>query len=75
MKKLATAAALGAALGAQPALATNDDIIKVRAAGNVQVTMDALEAAVQGPGPRCLPASTMVPGRKAWGRIWRRRSF
>ncbi len=48
MKNLIAAVALG--LSALPALASNDDIIKVKAAGDVATTMDALEAAVTGAG-------------------------
>ena len=38
------------ALMASPAAATNDDIVRVKAAGDVVATMDALEAAVTGAG-------------------------
>lgn len=44
MKRLFAAAVL--CLLALPALATNDDIIRVKAAGDVTTTMDNLEAAV-----------------------------
>ncbi len=42
-------AALGLALAASPALA-DDDVVKVKASGDVAATMDALEAAVNGAG-------------------------
>lgn len=48
MKKWIAAAALAAVAG--PALAMNDDIVKVQASGDVGTTMDALEAAVTGAG-------------------------
>lgn len=42
-------AALGLALAASPALA-DDDVVRVKASGDVAATMDALEAAVNGAG-------------------------
>lgn len=48
MKKIAMAAAL--VLSAGGASAMNDDIIKVKASGDVPTTMDALQAAVEGAG-------------------------
>ncbi len=48
MKRILTALVLG--LAAQGASASEDDIRKVRAAGDVATTMDALESAVTGAG-------------------------
>lgn len=48
MKRILTALVLG--LAAQGASASEDDIRKVRAAGDVAATMDALESAVIGAG-------------------------
>lgn len=48
MKKTFLVAALS--LLASPAVASDDDIMKVRAAGDVDATMDALEEAVTGAG-------------------------
>lgn len=48
MKRLIAAVAFG--LAALPAFASNDDIIRVKATGDVASTMDALEAAVTGAG-------------------------
>ncbi|MFK7938282.1 MAG: DUF302 domain-containing protein [Roseovarius sp.] len=48
MRKLALAAAV--AVTAQGASAMNDDIVKVKASGDVPTTMDALQAAVEGAG-------------------------
>ena len=42
--------ALAMALVAGPALAMNDDIVRIQATGDVAATMDALEAAVTGAG-------------------------
>jgi len=52
MKKLILAGGIAGALALMgaPAMATNDDIIKVQATGDVATTMDALEAAVTGAG-------------------------
>ena len=49
MKKAIAAVAV-AGLTALPVSASNDDIIKVKAAGDVATTMDALEEAVTGAG-------------------------
>lgn len=48
MKRFLVATAL--ALAALPALASNDDIVKVRSVSDVATTMDRLEAAVTGAG-------------------------
>lgn len=48
MKNLIAAAAIF--LATSPALASNDDITKVKATGDVATTMNALEAAVTGAG-------------------------
>ena len=48
MKRILTALVLG--LAAQGASASEDDIRKVRAAGDVAATLDALESAVTGAG-------------------------
>ncbi|MFO7771561.1 MAG: DUF302 domain-containing protein [Roseovarius gahaiensis] len=48
MKRFLAACVLG--LAAQGAWASDDDILKVRAGGDVAATMDALEAAVTGVG-------------------------
>lgn len=49
MKRLIFAALCSAALAA-PAMADDDDIVKRAATGDVQTTMDALAAAVEGAG-------------------------
>lgn len=43
-------AAIALSIAALPALASDDDIVKVKASGDVATTMDALEAAVTGAG-------------------------
>ncbi len=43
-------AAVAFCLAGLPALASNDDIVKVRSSGDVATTMDRLEAAVNGAG-------------------------
>ncbi len=50
MKKLIAAVVLGGALWTQPLWASDDDIVKVRAAGEVSAAMDRLEEAVRGAG-------------------------
>lgn len=50
MRTWVAAAVLGGAFLAQPGWASDDDIIKVRAAGEVAAAMDRLEEAVQGAG-------------------------
>ncbi|SLN54669.1 camphor resistance protein CrcB [Roseovarius litorisediminis] len=65
MKNLIAAVALG--LSALPALASNDDIIKVKAAGDVATTMDALEAAVTGAGATVFARVDHAAGAKKVG--------
>jgi len=48
MKRFLAAAAI--TLAGLPALASNDDIVKVKSSGDVATTMDRLEAAVTGAG-------------------------
>ncbi|KNX39849.1 camphor resistance protein CrcB [Roseovarius tolerans] len=48
MKRFLVAAAI--TLAGLPALASNDDIVKVKSSGDVATTMDRLEAAVTGAG-------------------------
>jgi len=48
MKRFITAVAI--CVAGLPALASNDDIVKVRSSGDVATTMDRLEAAVNGAG-------------------------
>uniref|UniRef100_UPI003B51DCC3 DUF302 domain-containing protein n=1 Tax=Roseovarius indicus TaxID=540747 RepID=UPI003B51DCC3 len=50
MRKIMQALAAGSVLWAAPGWADSDDIVKVRATGDVATTMSALEAAVEGAG-------------------------
>lgn len=67
MKKRVAAAILGCALWAQPGWASDDDIVKVQATGDVGATMDRLEEAVRGAGATVFARVDHAGGAEAAG--------